>query len=198
LNLELNTLSKTRAKRSSSETLPKQSAHDAEWNGLCHDNTDLFSEMLEETLNCGHSIRFRAPGDSMYPTICDGDLVTVEPIKPSDVIGGDIILYRHKSRVTAHRVMRIYEQSVKNSRGAPKGPQDCFSSETLQFFLRGDAAINADFPVHADQILGKVVSVERNGRCLNPYDIRINLLYRARRLAARLKKLLIRPNSRPA
>lgn len=154
--------------------------------------------MLEETLNCGHSIRFRAPGDSMYPTICDGDLITVEPLKLSDVIVGDIILYRHEYGVVAHRVMRIFEQSERNSRSAPKGPQDHSSNETLQFFLRGDAALNDDDPVRADQILGKVVSLDRNGRRLDPYCLRIKLLFKARRLATRLKRFLISPNSRPA
>jgi hypothetical protein len=188
--LELNTLSKSRAKRSSSETLLKRSAPGAEWNRLRIDNTDLFSETIEETLNCGHSIRFRALGNSMYPTICDGDLITVEPIEPSNVIVSDIILYRHKSGVAAHRVMRILKRSEKKSRSALQGPQDHSLSETLQFFLRGDAAINYDDPVRADQILGKVVSIERNDRRLDPYRLRIKLHYKARRFVSSLRRFV--------
>ena len=190
MHIELNSSLKIQAKRSSSETLLKRSAPDAEWNGLRNDNADLFSLMLEETLYRGNSIRFRAPGDSMYPTICDGDLITVQPIKPSDIIIGDIILYRHESGITVHRVMRIIKRSEKYSRSAPKGPQDRSSSETLQFSFRGDAAIVLDNPVSADQILGKVVSIERNDRCINPYHIRAKLLYKARRLTSRLKRQL--------
>ena len=137
--------------------------------------------MLEETLNCGHSIRFRAPGDSMYPTICDGDLITVEPILPFDVVVGDIILYRHQSGVVAHRVV-----DIEAPQSSVLSPQHCFT-------LRGDAAINNDFPVHADQILGKIVSLERNGQFLDPYCLRIKLLYKTRRLAARLKRFLSSP-----
>jgi hypothetical protein len=190
LNLELNKLSKSRAKRSSSESLLKRSTPEAEWNGLWIDNTDLFSEIIEEILNCGHSIRFRTPGNSMYPTICDGDLITVKPIKPSDVIVGDIILYRHKSGVTVHRVMQIFNRSDKKSQSAPIGPQDRSSSETLQFSLRGDAAIYYDDPVEAEQILSKVVSVERNGRSIDPYGFRSKFYFKARRLASRHKRRL--------
>jgi hypothetical protein len=124
----------------------------------------------------------------MYPTIWDGDLITVQPIKPSDVITGDIILYRREFGAVAHRVMHIFKPGAKNWRDAPKGPQDRSSSETLQFFLRGDAAISDDDPVGADQILGKVVSVERNGRRLDPYSLRIKLHYITRRFVSYLRR----------
>ena len=147
---------------------------------------DNFEQVCAGLLREGHLVKFRAPGDSMYPTICDGDLITVEPIKPSDVVVGDIILYRHKSGVVAHRVVDIeaHQSSVLS-------PQHCFT-------LRGDAAINNDFPVCADQILGKVVSLERNSRRLDPYCLRIRFLYKARRLAVRLKRFLSSPNSSSA
>ena len=106
---------------------------------------------------------------------------------------GDIILYRHKTGITVHRVMRILKRSEKYSRSAPKGPKDPSSSETLQFSFRGDAAIVLDNPVGADQILGKVVSIERNSRRVNPYSIKAKLHYKARRLASRLKRRLLFP-----
>jgi hypothetical protein len=189
-----NTITKSQAKHSLSETLLKRSAPGAERTGLWNDNTDLFSEMLEETLNRGHSIRFRAPGGSMYPTICDRDLITVETIKPAAVIAGDIILYEHKSKVTVHRVMRILKRSEKNSRSAHQGPQDRSLSETLEFVFRGDAAIHDDAPVTSEQILGKVVSIQRNGRRIDPYRLRIKLHYKTRRLASCIKRLFLRPD----
>jgi hypothetical protein len=188
--LEVNTLSKIRAKHSSSETLDKRSAPDAEWNGLWIDNTDLFSELLEETLNRGHSIRFRAPGDSMYPTIRDGDVITVTPLGASSVTIGDIILYQHKAGVTVHRVMRILKRNEEASRSALKGSQDRSFSETLHFFLRGDAAVVFDDPVSADQILGKVTLVERSGRRINPYTRSAKILFSTRRLASRLRRFV--------
>jgi signal peptidase I len=194
-------ITKSQAKRSSSETLLKRSAPETEWNELwngSNDSTDLFSEMIEETLNRGHSIRFSAPGDSMYPTICDGDLIAVEPIKPAAVMVGDIILYQHKSKVTVHRVMHILKRSERNSRSVLQGPQDRSLSETLEFVFRGDAAISDDDPVSSEQILGKVVSIERNGRQIDPYHLRIKLRYKTRRLASHIKRSFLRPDSRPA
>ena len=43
------------------------------------------------------------------------------------------------------------------------------SSEALKFVLCGDAAPACDDPVKAVQILGRVVSIERNGRTIDPY-----------------------------
>ena len=157
-------------------------------------NPTKFEQACVELLREGYLVKFRAPGDSMYPTICDGDLITVEPIKPSDVIAGDIILYRREYGVVAHRVMRILKRSEQNSQGAPEDPQDRSSSETLQFLLRGDAAINDDDPVRSSQILGKVVSIERNGRQIDPYHLRIKLRYKIRRLACHIKRLFLRLN----
>ena len=145
--------------------------------------TDYFKEVCIELLRDGHLVRFRAPGGSMYPTICDGDLITVEPINPSEIVIGDIILYRHEYGVVAHRVIDIEvpESSVLS-------PQHCFT-------LRGDAANNDDDPVRADRILGKVVAFERNGRLLDPYCLRLKLFCKARRWAVRIKRFFFSPYS---
>ena len=140
-------------------------------------NSLNFEQVCNELLREGHRIKFKAPGDSMYPTICDGDLVTVQPIKPSNVIVGDIILYRHKSGVVAHRVLNT------------QVPQSSVLSTQYFFTLRGDAAIVLDNPVGAHQILGKVISIERNCHRINPYSFRVKFLYKARRLVSRLKRL---------
>ena len=190
MNLKSNSLLKIRAKRSSSETLIKRSAPDTDRNGAWIKGAKIFPELISDLLTDGHKVKFRAPGESMYPTICNGDVITVTPLEASSVTNGDIILYQHRSGVTAHRAMRIIKRSEENSRSAPKGPQDRSSRETLKFSLRGDAALNYDSPVSSEQILGKVVSIERNGRQIDPYNFRIKLLYKARRLAARLKRLL--------
>jgi signal peptidase I len=120
----------------------------------------------------------------MYPTICDGDLITIEQKKPSDVCVGDIILYHHENGVVAHRVIKI------------QAPQSSVPSTQHLFLLRGDAAITDDAPVSSEQILGEVVSIERNGRRIDPYCLTMKLRYKTRRLASRIKRLLLRPHSR--
>ena len=145
-----------------------------------------FVKVCTELLRSGHGVKFRAPGDSMYPTICDRDLITVEPKKPSEVCAGDIILYYHENGVVAHRVIRVQK------------PQSSVPSTQDLFILRGDAAIKDDDPVGSEQILGKVVSIERNGRRIDPYHLPITLRYKTRRIAARIKRVFLPPDSRSA
>jgi signal peptidase I len=110
----------------------------------------MFLEVSAELLSQGYSVRFRPGGHSMSPTIRDGEAVTVEPIEAGRVRVHDIILYRAARGVIAHRVVRI-ERSEETG--------------TL-FHLRGDGATTPDAPVLADQILGRVVRVEREGRAI--------------------------------
>ena len=187
----MDTLLRTRAKRSSSKTLIKRSAPDA----YRLDDAKVFPNLVSDLLNIGHRVRFRAPGHSMYPTVLHQDVITVEPVDASAVKVGDIILFRNKQSLIAHRVITILKRSEKNSRSAPKGLQDRSSSETLQFILRGDARPANDNPINAEQILGKVVCVERNGRCINPYHLKAQLTFYIRRLVSRLRRLL---NEAPA
>ena len=195
MNLALNTLSKTQARRSSSETLLKRSAPDADQ----IDDAKLFPNLISDILNSGHRVRFRAPGYSMYPTILHQDVITIEPVDASAVKVGDIILYRVQQSLIAHRVVKILKRSEKNSHSAPQGPQDRSgspfgarpsTSETLSFILRGDARPFSDEPINAEQILGKVVSVERDNRGINPYSLKVKLTLYIRRLASRLKRFL--------
>jgi signal peptidase I len=190
LNLKSDSLLKTRAKRSSSETLFKRSAPDTDRNGVWINGARIFPELISDLLTDGYKVKFRAPGDSMYPTIRNGDVVTVMPIETASITIGDIILYRHKSGVTAHRVVRTFKQNEEDSGSAHQGSQDRSLSETLNFILRGDAAVVFDDPVSADQILGKLIFIEREGRRINPYTHRAIIRYKARSLAGRFKKFV--------
>ena len=135
----------------------------------------LFLEVSTELLECGHSVRFKAPGRSMQPTIKEGETITVEPIAPEAVKRGSIILYRTPGGVVAHRVVGIERKR---------------SAHHL-FLLRGDAATTCDAPVAPDQVLGKVISVERDGRSINLYCLRVKTLRLARLIASRIKRWLL-------
>jgi hypothetical protein len=72
-------------------------------------------------------------------------------------------------------------------------PQDsklCGSSEKLFFILRGDASRTFDEPVKSDQILGKVISIERNGNTVNPYSLQHKLTTWFFKTSIRLKVFL--------
>ncbi len=118
-----------------------------------------FGDLSAELLSLGFGVRFRAPGTSMHPTIRHGDLITVEPVAPSNLKRGDIILYRLQNGFIAHRLVNIEE---RNGCG-------------LTFFLRGDASTTCDAPVKPAQVLGKVVCLERSHRRIDPYSPKVIL-----------------------
>ncbi len=168
-------------------TIPQSSALRPQSSNLSPDN---FKKICTELLRKGHKVKFHAPGNSMYPTICEGDAITVMPIETASISIGDIILYRHKSGVTAHRVIRITKRDAHHSQHSALRPQTSDLRPQSYFILRGDAALVFDDPVSADQILGKVTLVEREGRRIDPYTRRAKILFSTRRLASRLRRFV--------
>ncbi len=135
----------------------------------------LFIEVSTELLRQGQRVRFKAPGRSMQPTIIEGETITVEPVAPQAVRKGDIILYSFERGFIAHRVVRILRR---------KGDAPCF-------IMRGDASDSFDYPVAAQQVLGKVISVEREGRSVDLYSQRARIRHIAHKWASRLKRLIL-------
>ena len=131
-----------------------------------------FAGVSHELLNLGCCVSFRAPGNSMMPTVSDGERITVRPVSPSDIKPGDIILYRYPGSMVAHRVVCV----EKRNGGAP-----CF-------ILRGDALGAPDEPVEVDQILGKVASVEREGRRIDLYSRKVKIIRMLRLSASHIKR----------
>jgi signal peptidase I len=115
-----------------------------------------FVELTAELLERGACVRFQATGHSMYPAIRDGEMIKVEPVEPSEIKKGDIVLYRAKQGVIAHRVVHIERRN-----GGPPF-----------FVLRGDTLETCDGIVEPRQVIGRVISVERNGR-----DYKLNGIY---------------------
>ena len=105
----------------------------------------------------------------MYPSIREGELITVGPVEASDVKLGDIVLYRSERGLIAHRVVEIA------------------SRDSREFRLQGDASLSCDRPVAAEQILGRVVGVQRNGRSVGLASRGAKMWHQARRLVSGLK-----------
>jgi len=102
-----------------------------------------FEPTLREVLAAGHTARFCASGDSMYPAIRSGDYLHIVPCDASKLRLGDIILATTERGLTAHRIVRI--------RDAEGG---------LRITMRGDNALRSDRPVASSDVLGRVESVE--------------------------------------
>ena len=107
-------------------------------------------ELLVEVARNFGEIRFKATGDSMLPSVWPGDLLTVRRQSFSEFRRGQIVLYERvageNAQLVAHRVV------------------DCSGDRGQQLITRGDSLPRNDAPVHEDQILGRVVSISRNGR----------------------------------
>ena len=179
----------------------------------------MFFKLIAELLQDGYKVNFCAPGHSMYPTILANETIVVEPIDPGSVRLGDIILYRTNSRLTAHRVIRIEKEinadlaepqrsTCDRSQTISEGDSPLLavqksgifdncgtfqvqrsSNEALHFVLRGDAGSACDELVKGGQILGKVVSIERNGCSIDPYSFMHKLSSLAFFCAIRIKRL---------
>lgn len=136
--------------------------------------SEAFVDLSAELLSRGHRVRFRPNGNSMLPTIKDGEAVTVAPVEHSAIKRGDILLYLTRRGVTAHRVVKI-SKSKKEAK------------EALGFILRGDAPGSSDESVRFDQVLGKVISVERDGRNIDLTSRRAKIMRATREGASKIK-----------
>jgi hypothetical protein len=105
-----------------------------------------FEPTLREVLAAGHTARFCASGDSMYPAIRSGDYVHVVPCDVSKLQRGEIILAMTERGLTAHRIVRIRA-----------------TMDGIRITMRGDNSLRSDRAVAASDILGRI-EIAENGR----------------------------------
>jgi len=107
-----------------------------------------FVELSAEVLGKGGCLRFEARGTSMSPFIRDRDILIVQPADIAFVGAGDVAFYRTTGgRVVAHRVV-----AAKTIAGRPV------------LIARGDSDSGPGEPVEAEQLLGKITGIVRNGK----------------------------------
>jgi len=109
---------------------------------------DIYSILHEKEIL--KSVKFKAHGGSMMPFIKPGDLVSVEPVLNEKLNVGDIVIFHSGELSIIHRMLFQY------SRGG-----------STWLLTKGDSVDSPDAPVHSSRVLGKVVSIERNGRKLD-------------------------------
>lgn len=109
-------------------------------------------------LSEGKTIRIKAHGYSMYPSIKPGSLILIEPIKiKGNPVPGEIIAIKRESGLIVHRLTRI----VVN-----KG--------ITTYIARGDSNALEDDPVTIGKIAGRIVGAESTGENPVPADVRVN------------------------
>jgi signal peptidase I len=113
------------------------------------DGQRLQCALAAEMLRSSGILRLRVAGWSMVPTLWLGDTLVIEAADSGTVSSGDIVLFSRHGKFVAHRVV------AKASPGC--GIQ-----------TRGDALPRMDATVSNRELLGRVVSIERNGRSVTP------------------------------
>lgn len=107
--------------------------------------------LAAEILQAGGKVRLAARGHSMLPALWPGDLLHIETTSFDQVRPGDIVLYRRWDRFFIHRVLSKSDQA---------------ESERPSLVTRGDSMTGFDAPVFPQELLGRVVSVQRtSGQC---------------------------------
>ncbi|HYN16284.1 MAG TPA: S24/S26 family peptidase [Terriglobales bacterium] len=103
--------------------------------------------MAAQALRRFGELRLRVSGSSMLPALWPGDLVVIRSAALAELSRGDLVLFLRQDRFFVHRVLAVSGSGL---------------------LTRGDALSAADPPVSSQELLGRVVSVRRNGRLLPP------------------------------
>jgi signal peptidase I len=109
---------------------------------------DTFLTISKELFGQGKSVRFEARGWSMRPFIQDGDFVVARPVDSSSIKIGDVVFYiTDKNGVLVHRIIGLRRDDSE-----------------MTAMIKGDACFGPPDNVPVQNILGRVVSIERKGR----------------------------------
>lgn len=115
---------------------------------------DIGLTLLKE----GKTIRIKAHGYSMYPSIKPGSMVLIEPLSIKGLPHpGEIIAIRREQGLIVHRLSKII-----------------YRNGIISYIARGDSNAIADNPVNIDKIAGRIVRSEATGENPVPADISIN------------------------
>ena len=117
--------------------------------------------LAAEMLRCGGTVRLRAWGASMLPSVWPGDLLTIQSAAHDEVVPGDIVLVTRDNRFFVHRLVETRQDG------------DCFS-----WITKGDSMPQNDSPAAASELLGRVVGISRANRSCIP-SRRVSLLQSA-------------------
>lgn len=104
-------------------------------------------ELIHSMVSSFGEVRLKVTGSSMLPVVWPGDEIAVIRSEYAELLPGQIVLYHRNGAFTAHRVERIAHDHL---------------------ITRGDSLLVPDLPVEPDEIVGRVVSIFRNGTDISP------------------------------
>ena len=115
-------------------------------------------DLAGEVLRTSGRLRLKVTGWSMLPTVRPGDALTIDQATIDCISSGDIVLFRRDGRLFVHRVIQ--------------------KSDNAGLITQGDGMPHSDPPVSSGEVLGKVSSIMRDGKSLEPSS-RLSLSGRA-------------------
>ena len=113
---------------------------------------ELACGLAEEVVRNFGEVRLRVFGTSMVPSVLPGDLVLVHRANMEEISTSEIVLFLQMGRLFVHRVV---DRKIMAAAG---GHEESF------LITRGDRQRNNDAPVASSELLGRVVSIERDQR----------------------------------
>jgi hypothetical protein len=113
-------------------------------------SVELASGLAEEIVRTFGEVRLRVFGTSMVPAILPGDHVVVRRASIENISAGEVVLFSQNGRLFVHRVA-----------GRQTAASEAGMSE-LRLITRGDRLRHDDPHVTPSQLLGRVISVERD------------------------------------
>lgn len=113
---------------------------------------ELACGLAEEVVRNFGELRLRVFGTSMVPSILPGDLVFIHRANLNEISPGEIVLFLQNGRLFVHRVVN------RKVAGTPGG------GEEPCLITRGDRLRHDDPPVSSSELLGRVISIERDNR----------------------------------
>ncbi|HXW57598.1 MAG TPA: S24/S26 family peptidase [Candidatus Cybelea sp.] len=108
-------------------------------------------ELAAEVIRSMGELRLSVRGSSMVPSLLPGDVLTIRRADVREMGEGEIVLSLRGNRFVIHRLLGRAESGA--------GPR---------WITRGDALTENDPPVGRDDVLGRVVRIQRSGRSWKP------------------------------
>lgn len=119
--------------------------------------------LATQVLQSSGELRLRVTGTSMLPAIWPGDILLISGRNIEEARPGDVVLFGRQGRLVAHRVVEVR---------SPLSEVRSRKSEALiparEFVTRGDSMGQNDAPVRGEELLGRVLAIQRGSRRLTP------------------------------
>ena len=109
--------------------------------------TNQLVEMAESLLDENRTLSFRMQGNSMFPTMKEGDLGYVEKCTPDELKIGDVVVFKANEKLVAHRLTSMFYQNG-----------------VRVFETKGDKNSFHDAPFTSEELVGKITSIQRKNR----------------------------------